>query len=199
MCYNLGFWEGGPKLNVCHCLLMLEGKQRSCVLLLHYVFLFWFWQNKPNLRLCLSHVACSAISFYQYNLTDCLFEFWSCFAFLHPSQWNLYHKPHPRSVLHVYARLYLVTLRSLSKSNVNRLDTHSSWACPPTTSSNITETTKTSWWIFKLGSRIIMAGSHVKHRQRGKQTNNGWQSICSHSGPAKTSKASPKIGPQFAR
>ena len=40
-------------------------------------------------------------------------------CFLHPWQWNLYHKPHPRSVLHVSACLYLVTFfRSLARTTL---------------------------------------------------------------------------------
>lgn len=113
-------------------------------------------------------------------------------VFLHPSQWNLYHKPHPCSVLYIPGDFAI-----FSKSNINWLDPHFSWGCPPT---KPTETTKTPWWTFKLGSRIIMAGSHAKHRQRkaSKQTTVD-KNICGHSGPVTTWKAPPRIAPLFAR
>ena len=191
MCYNLGFWEGDPKPNVCCCLLMLEKTMivdKRCALLLHYVFLFWLWQNKPAIvfvTCCMSGNQLSGCicpyKLWHANLTNCLFEFWSCFAFC-----TLHNETCIANRIRVqYCTSIPGDFAIFSKSNVNRLDPHSSWGCPPTTSSNITET---DWnhqnvvmnFQIWFTDTVIMAGSHVKHRQRkaSKQTTVS-KNICS--------------------
>ena len=175
---------------------------KRCVLLLHYVFLFWLWQPTIVFVICCTFgnqlLGCMCpYELWHANHTDCLFEFWSCFAFC-----SLHNETCMANCIRVqYCTSIPDDFAIFSKSNVNRLDPHFSWGCPPTTSSN------NDWnhpnvvmnfqaWLTDNHGWISCQTSTKK----GKQTNNSCQKhLYSHSGPAKTSKAPPKIAPQFTR